>query len=148
MSKNSQLIKNKLSKANQKTKEEVKEEITVDNNVNDNQASNEDETTGVDPNANTGKTDEDKKDSTDESIINAPEKPKRKPRNPASVSIKNKKVIFSIGDNTKHNKTFSLERKYLDLIDSICKETGLGNSQLIQIALDLLVENMEIEEEF
>ena len=45
----------------------------------------------------------------------------------------------------KSNKTFYLEKKYIDILENLSKKTGLTTSELIQIAIQILNNNLELE---
>ena len=58
-----------------------------------------------------------------------------------------KKVIISKLDKTsdKKNKTFYIDSKHIQTLESIAERTGMTTSELIEIAIQLLNNNLELE---
>ncbi|MGL5244681.1 MAG: ribbon-helix-helix protein, CopG family [Sarcina sp.] len=45
----------------------------------------------------------------------------------------------------KCNKTFYLEKKYIDILEELSNKTGMTTSELVQVAIQLLHNNVELE---
>lgn len=63
-----------------------------------------------------------------------------------STKTKNGKLIVSIEDmDKKYNKTFYLKYSCIKTIEELSVSTGIGPSELIQVAIEHLKNSIEIE---
>lgn len=71
----------------------------------------------------------------------------RKKAAAVDISFKGKKAVITKKGAAieKSNKTFYLEKKYLDILDELESKTGVSTSELVQIAIQLLETNLELE---
>ena len=71
----------------------------------------------------------------------------RKKAAAVDISFKGKKAVITKKATVieKSNKTFYLEKKYLDILDGLEAKTGVSTSELVQIAIQLLETNLELE---
>lgn len=105
------------------------------NNVNDNNDDN-----------NTNKNDDKNNNENNDSA-----KPKstrgRKKSVPVEVTFHGKKVTIKKKEDVieKSNKTFYLEKKYIDILDELESKTGISSSELAQVAIQLLENNLELQ---
>lgn len=72
---------------------------------------------------------------------------RKKKSNEVSLEFKGKKLkITNLNKEiVKCNKTFYLEKKYIDILEDLSKKTGLTTSELTQLAIQLLSNNVELE---
>ena len=72
---------------------------------------------------------------------------RKKKSNEVSLEFKGKKLkITNLNKEiVKCNKTFYLEKKYIDILENLSKKTGLTTSELTQLAIQLLNNNVELE---
>lgn len=72
---------------------------------------------------------------------------RKKKSKEVSLEFKGKKLkITNLNKEiVKCNKTFYLEKKYIDILENLSKKTGLTTSELTQLAIQLLSNNVELE---
>ncbi|MGL4742084.1 MAG: hypothetical protein ACRC41_14995 [Sarcina sp.] len=72
---------------------------------------------------------------------------RKKKSNEVSLEFKGKKLkITNLNKEiVKCNKTFYLEKKYIDILEELSKKTGLTTSELTQLAIQLLSNNVELD---
>ncbi|MGL4991129.1 MAG: hypothetical protein ACRC57_08240 [Sarcina sp.] len=72
---------------------------------------------------------------------------RKKKSNEVSLEFKGKKLkITNLNKEIiKCNKTFYLEKKYINILEELSKKTGLTTSELTQLAIQLLSNNVELE---
>ena len=80
--------------------------------------------------------------------INKSTRGRKKKTQETSVKFSGKKVIISkINDAVaeKKNKTFYIDTKYINMIENLAERCGMTTSELAEIAIQLLNNNLELE---
>ena len=72
---------------------------------------------------------------------------RKKKGSDTSVKFIGKKVVISKKDESiiKKNKTFYIDNKHIQTLENISERTGMTTSELVEIAIQLLNNNLELE---
>lgn len=72
---------------------------------------------------------------------------RKKKSNETSIKFTGKKVVISKVTETteKKNKTFYLDSKHIQTLENISAITGMTTSELVEIAIQLLNNNLELD---